>query len=69
MLDLVLLLWVLVGGFLVNPASIPVWVRWLRYASPLSYGFEGLFSNEIRGLAFNIAVWLFGHCGTWRGTA
>lgn len=32
--------WVLIGGYLVNPASIPIWLRWVRNLSPLSFAFE-----------------------------
>lgn len=35
LMNLCLLLQVLLGGFLVNPHTIPVWLRWLRYACPL----------------------------------
>jgi hypothetical protein len=31
---------VLVGGYLVNPMSIPAWLRWIRNLSPMSFAFE-----------------------------
>jgi hypothetical protein len=45
-----------VGGYLVNPTSIPAWLRWLRYLSPLSFAFEALFGNEFRGQYYNFGV-------------
>lgn len=55
-MNLVLLIWVLVGGFLVNPKSIPVWVGWIRYVSPLPYAFEALYTNELRGQAYELGA-------------
>jgi hypothetical protein len=28
------------GGYLVNPSSIPLGLRWLRYLSPMSFALE-----------------------------
>jgi ABC-2 type transporter len=55
-MNMLLLLWTLVGGFLVNSNSIPVWLAWLRYVSPLSYAFEALMISEFRGTTWNFAV-------------
>ena len=48
--------WVLVGGYLVNPSSIPAWLRWLRYASPLSYAFEVMAANEMGDQAYDLQL-------------
>eukprot|EP00983_Pelagomonas_calceolata_P027863 874200-Pelagomonas_calceolata.AAC.2 len=56
LMNLVLLLWVLLGGFLVNSDSMPKWISWLRYPTPLPYAFEACMSNELKGQAFDIAV-------------
>jgi hypothetical protein len=48
--------WLQVGGYLVNPASIPIWLRWLRYLSPMSFAFEAMFANEFRGQYYNFGV-------------
>ncbi|PNH08329.1 ABC transporter G family member 7 [Tetrabaena socialis] len=52
LMNLLLLLWVLVGGYLVNPSSMPLALRWLRYTSPMSYAFEALFANQVKGTRF-----------------
>lgn len=46
-MNIMLLMWVLVGGYLVNPKSIPLAVRWIRYLSPMSYALEVLAANEM----------------------
>ncbi|KAL6754353.1 ABC-2 type transporter-domain-containing protein [Haematococcus lacustris] len=56
LMNLVLLLWVLLGGFLVNPTSIPPGIGWLRYCSPMPYAFEALVSNEVAGQTFSLSV-------------
>lgn len=56
LMNLTLLLWVMVGGFLVNPKSIPAALSWLRYISPLSYAFETLFANQVMGTHYTFAV-------------
>lgn len=48
--------WVLIGGYLVNPNSIPVWLRWVRDLSPLSFAFEVLAANEMADQFFSIKV-------------
>ncbi len=62
LMNLVLLLWVLVGGYLVNPSSMPRALAWLRYTSPLSFAFEGLFANQVKGthFLFNVGYWARG---------
>jgi len=46
-LNVVLLAWLLFGGFLVNAASIPAHIKWVRWLSPLSYAFEILATTEL----------------------
>jgi ABC-type multidrug transport system permease subunit len=55
-LNLLLLLWVLIGGYLVNPTSMPVWLRWVRWLCPMSYAFEAMASNEMTGQVYALRV-------------
>ncbi len=48
---LLLLFFMLFGGFLVNKQSTPSFVRWLKYLSFLNYGFEILLVNELDNLS------------------
>ena len=48
--------WVLVGGYLVNPASIPAWLRWVRSLSPMSFAFEVLAANEMADQTYALKV-------------
>jgi hypothetical protein len=59
--------WVLIGGYLVNPASIPVWLRWVRCLSPMSFAFEVLAANEIGDQYFSIHVDGFPEIGGVKG--
>ena len=59
--------WVLVGGYLVNPASIPLWLRWIRNLSPLSFAFEVLAANEMADQYFSIHVDGFPEIGGIKG--
>ncbi|KAL7751228.1 hypothetical protein RI367_003434 [Sorochytrium milnesiophthora] len=38
------------GGLFVNSANLPVFLRWVKWLSPMKYGFSGLFKNEMGGL-------------------
>ncbi|KAF8061171.1 ABCG2 [Scenedesmus sp. PABB004] len=49
-MNLVLLLGVLFGGFLANKASIPAWLRWASWLSVFRYAWEALAINELSGL-------------------
>jgi ABC-type multidrug transport system permease subunit len=66
-MNLALLMWVLVGGYLVNPSSIPVWLRWVRYLSPMSYAFEVMASNEMADQLYAIKVDGFPSIGGVKG--
>jgi hypothetical protein len=59
--------WVLVGGYLVNPASIPAWLRWIRNLSPLSFAFEVMAANEMADQYFSIHVDGFPEIGGIKG--
>ena len=37
---------ILFGGFFVNSGTIPKWIRWLQYLSPIKYGMEAMVWNE-----------------------
>lgn len=43
---MVLIPFILFGGFFVNSATYPAWVGWFQYLSPIRYGFEALMRNE-----------------------
>ena len=45
-----LLIFLLFGGFLANAESLPPAIGWLQYLSIFYYGFEILFVNEVHGL-------------------
>ncbi len=30
----------IIGGFMTNVGSVPAWIAWLQYISPVRYGFE-----------------------------
>jgi hypothetical protein len=47
---LVLLPLMLVGGLYVNLASIPQYIRWLQWISPMRYGFQAAMINEFSDL-------------------
>ena len=42
-------IFMLFGGFYVNLDSIPVWLRWIRYISPIQWGFVGAAVNQFSG--------------------
>ncbi|CUG00176.1 ABC transporter, putative [Bodo saltans] len=50
---LILVLFLLPSGFLINLNSIPIIWRWIKYISFFRYGFEALVLNEFDGLTFN----------------
>lgn len=63
-MNVVLLVSLLVGGFFVNVASIPAWIRWLHYLSVFFYAYAALITNEVATLSLNFAVrWLW----SWGG--
>jgi ABC-type multidrug transport system permease subunit len=47
---LLLLFFMLFGGFLVNKSSVPPIIQWLKWLSFLNFGFEVLMVNELDGL-------------------
>lgn len=55
-MNVVLLISLLVGGFFVNVASIPGWIRWLHYLSVFFYSYAILITNEVATLSLNFAV-------------
>jgi ATP-binding cassette subfamily G (WHITE) protein 2 len=50
---LILVLYLLPSGFLINLNSIPVVWRWIKYISFFRYGFQALVENEFTGLTFS----------------
>jgi len=64
---LLMLFFMLFGGFLVNKTSMPPFIGWLKWTSFLCYSFELLMVNELTGLlidfspaAYNISVMVEG---------
>jgi len=49
---LVVVLFLLFGGFYVNNNTIPVWYRWIKYVSFFNWGYAILVNNEFSGLKF-----------------
>ncbi|KAL7747979.1 hypothetical protein RI367_006727 [Sorochytrium milnesiophthora] len=39
------------GGLYVNTANLPGYVSWIKYISPMKYGFTGMLKNEMGGLS------------------
>jgi hypothetical protein len=40
------------GGLMVNVGSIPVWITWLQWLSPIRYGIEIFLRNELEDITF-----------------
>jgi len=38
------------GGFFANTANIPVWLAWIKWLSPMKYGFSASAQNEFEGV-------------------
>jgi ABC-type multidrug transport system permease subunit len=38
----------LFSGYMININSIPVWLRWMQYISPLRYALEVGLTNEFK---------------------
>ena len=66
---LVLVLYLLPSGFLINLNSLPIVWRWIKYISFFRFGFEALVENEFGGLEFTCPVGVpgFGNCTTIDG--
>ncbi|KAJ3086462.1 ATP-binding cassette sub- G member 1, partial [Quaeritorhiza haematococci] len=50
MTPIILMPLMLFSGLLVNQDNIPAYFNWIKYISPMKYGFEGAFKNEYYGL-------------------
>ncbi|GAB4823317.1 hypothetical protein N2152v2_010363 [Parachlorella kessleri] len=55
-MNLILLISLLVGGFFVNVASIPGWIRWLHYLSLFFYAYASLITNEVANLSMDFVL-------------
>jgi ABC-type multidrug transport system ATPase subunit/ABC-type multidrug transport system permease subunit len=55
-MNIILLISLLVGGFFVNAASMPVWISWLRFISAFFYAYASLTINEFSSLLLNFEV-------------
>ncbi|KDD77010.1 ABC-2 type transporter, partial [Helicosporidium sp. ATCC 50920] len=67
-MNVVLLLSLLVGGFFVNVASIPGWIRWLHYLSLFYYAYSALMINELSDLLLNFVLQGYAAVSGVRGT-
>lgn len=68
-MNVILLISLLVGGFFVNVASIPGWIRWLHYLSVFFYAYSTLMTNEVATLSLDFAVQGYAAVKNVRGTA
>ena len=55
-MNLVLLISLLVGGFFVNTSSMPDWISWLHFVSPFFYAYAALTTNELSSILLNFEV-------------
>ncbi|KAJ3192234.1 ATP-binding cassette sub- G member 1 [Irineochytrium annulatum] len=46
---LILMPLMLFSGLFINSASIPIWLRWIKYLSPMKYAFEGAVRSQLQG--------------------
>jgi ABC-type multidrug transport system permease subunit len=49
---LLLIFFLIFGGFYINNDSIPVYFIWMKYWSFIRYGYEALVVNEFDGVTF-----------------
>lgn len=54
--SLIIVIFLLFGGSLVNSDTLPKAFRWIQYTSLIYYCYQGLISNEMRGLKFDNVV-------------
>lgn len=53
----------LFGGLFANNESIPIWLRWFQYISPIKYCAEALLWNEFRNDPYELRDSLMEHLG------
>ncbi|KAI8905796.1 ABC-2 type transporter-domain-containing protein [Entophlyctis helioformis] len=53
---MILLPLMLFSGFFVNNDSIPVFLDWIKWLSPIKYAFEGMVKNEFEGTLYGDRV-------------
>ncbi|KAI8867071.1 P-loop containing nucleoside triphosphate hydrolase protein [Ramicandelaber brevisporus] len=53
---MIITVYLLFGGALHNNRDIPVYFRWIRYISMMTYASNGLMLNEFRGLHFSCSI-------------
>ncbi|KAM0675203.1 hypothetical protein GVAV_001547 [Gurleya vavrai] len=47
-----IIVFVIFGGGFNNPNTIPGWLRWIIWISPVNYAFRGAMNNQYSGLQF-----------------
>lgn len=47
-----LIIFIIFGGSFSNPNTIPSWLRWFLWVSPVNYAFRALMINQYQGLVF-----------------
>ena len=55
-MNIVLLLSLLVGGFFVNTSTMEDWISWLHYLSVFFYAYAALTTNELSSVLLNFEV-------------
>ena len=43
----------LLSGFFINSSNVPIYLRWIKYLSPIYYSFSSLVQNELSNLNFD----------------
>lgn len=49
----ILIIFIIFGGSFNNPDTIPGWLRWIIWISPVNYAFRGVMQNQYRGLTYD----------------
>ncbi|GAM21181.1 hypothetical protein SAMD00019534_043560, partial [Acytostelium subglobosum LB1] len=49
MANLLMTFWAITTGFIINPATFPIYMTWIGYTSLYQYSYGGLAANEFRG--------------------
>ncbi|KAL4458955.1 hypothetical protein ABPG75_013820 [Micractinium tetrahymenae] len=67
-MNILLLIAVVVSGMLVNPESMPAWIRWTHWLSPFFYAYSSLMINEMSGIKINFELKGYAAASNVRGT-
>ncbi|KAL4431621.1 hypothetical protein ABPG77_001463 [Micractinium sp. CCAP 211/92] len=67
-MNILLLIAVVVSGMLVNPQSMPAWIRWTHWLSPFYYAYCSLMINEMSGIKIDFELKGYAAAKNVRGT-